>query len=113
MIFDMLKLSNPNDIPRQIGMRFRKARLMQNIALHDLEGISGVTQPTIQRFETTGRTTLTTLVKLADALGLVEALEPLVTHHEPPDIENIIKVQKPRQRAHRGAIGKTSKRALE
>jgi HTH-type transcriptional regulator / antitoxin HipB len=100
----MLNLINPHDIPRQIGARFRQARLVQNIALHDLEKISGVAQPTIQRFETTGRTTLTTLVKLADALGLVEALEPLVIHSAPLDIETIINAPKPRQRARRRSI---------
>ena len=100
----MIILLNPHDIPRQIGGRFRQARLAQNIALRDLEKMSGVAQPTIQRFETTGRATLTTLVKLADALGLVEAFEPLVVHDVPPDIEAIINAPKPRQRAHRRSI---------
>ena len=100
----MLTLFNPHDIPRQIGVRFRQARLVQNIALRDLEKISGISQPTIQRFETTGRATLTTLVKLADALGLVEAFKPLVIYDAPTDIEAIINAPKPRQRAHRRSI---------
>jgi HTH-type transcriptional regulator / antitoxin HipB len=107
----MLSLVNPHDIPRQIGVRFRQARLAQNIALRDLEKMSGVAQPTIQRFETTGRTTLTTLVKLADTLGLVEAFGPLVAHDTPPDIEAIINAPRPRQRAHRRSIASKTRGA--
>jgi len=95
----MLLLQNPHEITLGIARRFRKARLGQNITLSDLERMSGVAQPTIQRFETTGRTTLSTLAKLADALGLGEALAALTLHEDPVDIDAIVKKRPPRQRA--------------
>ena len=97
----MLTLINPYQIPAQIAARFRRVRLDQNVTLTQLEEISGVSQPTIQRFETTGRTTLATLVKIADALGLVDILMPLTVHDEPADLEAAIAPRPPRQRARR------------
>lgn len=91
---------NPLDILTRTGAKFRKVRLEKNITLMELSRRSGVATPTIQRFETSGRATLTILVRLADALELLEDFKALTTYEEPISIDAIVKSSRARKRAY-------------
>lgn len=67
-----LQLSSPDEISQLLGERIRELRLHAGWKRATLAQRSGVSVPTISRFERTGRTSLETLLRLCHALGRLD-----------------------------------------
>ena len=63
------------EVCQTLGTRAREARRFKKLSRSELSEKSGVSVPTIGRFETKGVATIGVLVKLATALGMLESLD--------------------------------------
>jgi len=75
----------------ELGRRVRRLRLARNWRLATLSERAGLSLPTLQRFETTGRITLDNLLKLADALGRLGEVEALF---RPPAARSLAQLER-------------------
>lgn len=73
-------LSSPAEMARDVGKNAKKLRLSKNLSRKTLAQLSGVSESSIQRFETSGATTLESMILLATAL---DELTPLTTLFKP------------------------------
>lgn len=73
--FDLLTYS---EICHELGQRCRCLRLQANLSQHELAERAGVSLSSIRRLETRGQATLELLVRVAQALHLVNHLENLL-----------------------------------
>lgn len=76
-----LQLLTPEEIERRLADRVRAERLARNWRQSTLAARSGVSVPTIRRYEKTGRIGLHNLLLLLEALGRLDELRSLL---EPP-----------------------------
>ncbi len=67
-----LQISTPEEVERQLAARIRALRLLRNWKQSTLAERSGVSLPTIRRYEGTGRITLKNLLRLCHALGRLD-----------------------------------------
>lgn len=67
----------PGEIALQIAGNAKRLRLSQNLSRKTLSEKSGVPEPTLKRFETTGKVSLDALLLIATALGTVEQVAKL------------------------------------
>jgi HTH-type transcriptional regulator / antitoxin HipB len=95
----------PLDLQRGLGIRLRAARLALGQTIDEVAERSGVAVPTIQRFETTGRGTMTTFVRLVDTLDLTDDLQIFL---RPPSAANIETVLAERRGVRRKGRRRTS-----
>lgn len=72
-----LLLCSPNEIVEGIGSRAKDARLALRLTRKSLAVRSGVPEPTIKRFETTGHIGTEALVNIALALDMARGLDTL------------------------------------
>ena len=70
-------LSTPAEILHTLGTRLREQRLAQALTQRELAQMAGLSLGTLRKLETDGQCSLETLVRAAQALGLLEALEDL------------------------------------
>lgn len=70
-------LSTPAEILRSLGIRLREQRLAQSLTQRELAQMAGLSLGALRKLETDGQCALETLVRAAQALGLLEALEDL------------------------------------
>ncbi len=70
-------ITTVDEILRQFAHRLRAQRLAQAIAQHDLALMAGLSLGAVRKLETDGQCSLETLIRVAQALGLVGELEPL------------------------------------
>ena len=70
-------LSTPAEIMHTLGVRLREQRLAQSLTQRDLAQMAGVSLGALRKLEADGQCSLETLVRVAQALGLLEALEDL------------------------------------
>ena len=73
-----LQLSTPEEIERQLAARVRALRLERNWKQSTLAERSGVSLPTVRRYERLGRTTLANLLRLCHALGRLDEFTELL-----------------------------------
>lgn len=73
-----LSLRTPREMASELGQRIARLRLARDWKRATLAERSGVPEPTLKRFETTGQGSLETLLKLAQALDGLEQFEPLL-----------------------------------
>jgi len=78
MSIQTLQLGSPEEISRLLGERIRGLRLHLGWKRSTLAERSGVSVPTISRFERTGRTSLETLLRLCHALGHLDDFSDLL-----------------------------------
>jgi transcriptional regulator with XRE-family HTH domain len=71
------KLALPTEILQTLGARLRAQRLAQALAQRDLAQMAGLSLGALRKLEHDGRCSLETLVRVAQALGLVEELADL------------------------------------
>lgn len=83
-----------------IGKKIEGIRLSRNIRQEDLANMSGVSKRTIFRLEKGENSTLETLIRVMQALGLASNLEVLLPNPEVRPIERVKYKGKDRQRAH-------------
>jgi transcriptional regulator with XRE-family HTH domain len=67
----------PGEIALQIADNAKRLRLSKNFSRKTLSEKSGVPEPTIKRFETTGKVSLDALLLIATALGAMDQLANL------------------------------------
>ncbi len=103
----MISLKSPAEAIKLFSQQFKIARLTQNMTQAVLTQKSGVSLASVRKFERTGEISLTSLMKLALPLNLMDQLIDAIsqTTQEPQTMKELLaNQQKPkRQRArHRG-----------
>ncbi len=73
-----IQLHNPDEIAGLLAERVRAERLRREWKQETLAERSGVSLPTIRRYERTGRTSLENLLKLCHALGRLDEFADLL-----------------------------------
>jgi transcriptional regulator with XRE-family HTH domain len=81
-----IQLHSPDEIASQLAERVRAERLRREWKQKTLAERSGVSLPTIRRYERTGRTSVENLLKLCHALGRLDEFAGLL---EPPPASSI------------------------
>ena len=95
-------LSTPEETAQQLAKKVRALRLARNWKQATLAERSGVSLPSLRRFERTGLVSLQNLLKLTFALGRLSDFEPLL---QPPaagsiaELEDTVRPQKPKRGA--------------
>lgn len=72
--FDFL---SPDAVAALLGERVKALRLARNLTQQQLADMAGASLSSVRRLEGQGQATLTLLVRVAQALQVVEQLEPL------------------------------------
>lgn len=70
-------ISVPAEILNTLGARLRAQRLAQALSQRDLAQMAGLSLGALRKLEHDGQCSLETLVRVVQALGLVEELEDL------------------------------------
>ena len=74
MVFN---LSTPAEILHTLGVRLREQRLAQSLTQRELAQMAGLSLGALRKLETDGQCSLETLIRAAQALGLLDTLEDL------------------------------------
>jgi len=95
-------LKTTSEILSALGQRLRAQRLMQDMTQQNLAQMSGLSLGAVRGLERSGQSSLETLVRVSQALGVVGELEPLfvLKRHSIAEMEKI-EVSNQRQRAPR------------
>jgi len=83
----------------ELATRLRRARLERNLSQTELARQAGIGRVTLQRIEDGGSASLTSLIRVLRALGLLEDLDRLVPEPGPSPIEELRRRGRQRQRA--------------
>jgi len=83
----------------ELGTRLERARLDRNLTQRQLAADGGVQRKVVQRIEAGESVTLTSLIRILRALGLLEALDQLVPEPAPRPIDLLRLHGKTRRRA--------------
>ena len=85
-----LQLHGPEEIAQQLAQRLRAERLDRNWKQETLAEHSGVSLPTVRRYERTGRTTVHNLLRLCHALGRLDEFDGLL---KPPPAVSLAELE--------------------
>ena len=85
-----MQLYDPDEAARQLADRLRAERLRQDLTQGTLAKRSGVSLPTVQRYERTGQTTVENLLKLCHALGRLDEFAELLA---PPPASSLSELE--------------------
>lgn len=83
-------LKSPNQINTELAARIKNRRKEQNLTQVQLSKRSEVSLGSIKRFENTGEISLTSLIKIAFALGLEDDFELLFVKKGYSSIQEVI-----------------------
>lgn len=70
-------LSTFSEVLHALGVRLREQRLAQSLTQRELAQMAGLSLGALRKLETNGQCSLETLVRVAQALGLLEELDAL------------------------------------
>lgn len=73
----VLELATSSEILQALGQRVRAQRLAQGVAQLELAQMAGLSLGALRKLESSGQSSLETLVRVVQALGLVSELEDL------------------------------------
>ncbi len=73
-----LSLALPDEVCVELGQRARVRRLALNLPAEELAARIGVSDKTLRSFELTGRCTLTTFVRILEALNALADLQQVL-----------------------------------
>jgi len=93
---------SPNEIARMLAERIRAERLRREWKQDTLAERSGVSLPTIRRYERTGRTSLANLLKLCHALGRLDEFAELFKPPPASSIDELDARSAPKPKRRRG-----------
>lgn len=96
-----LSLHTPAEIQTRLSARLRAWRLRLGWKQVTLAEQSGVSLPTVRRFESGGQITLANFLRLVHALGRLEELADAFKPQPVRSIDELESDQSPRQRGHR------------
>lgn len=85
-----LSLITPHETARQLGQRVRALRLRADWKIETLAERAGVSAMTVRRFETSGRVSLETLLKLALALGRLDEFGELLAAPQARSVDEFV-----------------------
>lgn len=87
----------PSEVLEELANRAREVRKSKKLSQEELAEKSGVSFGSIKRFETTGKISLESLLKVAFVLGVLDDFDHLFVKREvPKSIDEIIKSQNKR-----------------
>ncbi len=92
----MLTFISPHDCMLGVAKRAKELRLSQNLSRKTLAAKSGVSEPSIKRFESTGEIAFLSLLKIAHAMGCEEDFTKIFGPRPIISLEDVL--QKPRMR---------------
>lgn len=75
-----LTLAPAGEILQTLGQRLRTQRLIQGLPQRELAQMAGLSLGALRKLESSGQCSLDTLVRVVQALGLVDELENLFVH---------------------------------
>jgi transcriptional regulator with XRE-family HTH domain len=84
------QLNTPADITALLADRVRAERLRLNWKQETLASRSGVSLPTVRRYEQTGRTSVENLLKICHALGRLDEFNELL---KPPTASSMAELE--------------------
>ncbi len=84
------QLHSPEEVARLLATRIREERLRREWKQETLAKRSGVSLPTVRRYERTGRTSVENLLKLCHALSRLDEFAELL---KPPPAESIAELE--------------------
>lgn len=96
-----LQLATPEQVEQQLASRIRALRLRRNWKQSTLAKRSGVSLPTIRRYERCGRTTLKNLLRLCHALGRLDEFAELLLPARASSIAELEALSEDREQAGR------------
>jgi len=70
-------VATPDEILHLLGQRLRTQRLTQKLTQHDLAQMAGLSLGAVRKLESSGHSSVETLVRAVQALGLVDEMDPL------------------------------------
>ena len=85
-----IQLHSPEEMADQLARRLRDERLRRDWKQSTLAERSGVSLPTIRRYERTGRTSLENFLRLCHALGRLDEFDGLL---EPPAASSLAELE--------------------
>ena len=84
------EFETPKDISKKIAGNMRSLRQDRKLSMEKLAEVSGVSYGSIRRFESTGEISLSSLLKIAAALGCLDDFADLFAKRTPQSIQEII-----------------------
>jgi transcriptional regulator with XRE-family HTH domain len=93
-----LILATPQEICLELGRRLKAQRLAQPLSQDELAARAGVSTGTVKNLEGKGVSTLLTIVRIVDALGLTGQLQELFELQAPLSIAAMHKAEKSKKR---------------
>ena len=84
------EFETPKDISKKIAGNMRSLRQDRKLSMEKLAEVSGVSYGSIRRFESTGEISLSSLLKIAAALGCLDDFTDLFAKRTPQSIQEII-----------------------
>lgn len=73
----VFKLASANEVLQALGQRLRTQRLAQGLPQRELAQMAGLSLGALRKLESSGQSSLETLVHVVQALGLVDELDDL------------------------------------
>lgn len=86
-----IQLYDVEEVARRLADRVRAERLRQELTQASLARRSGVSLPTVQRYERTGQSTVENMLKLCHALGRLDEFTELLA---PPAASSMSELEK-------------------
>ena len=90
----ILNFYTPAEVKSSIARKAKNVRLQKHLTRRTLALMSGVSLSSIKRFETTGQVSLTNLLKIANALGVLDDFNSLFEANEPQTLAELEKREK-------------------
>ena len=108
-VLDGFVLTTPESVSRIIADDFKRRRIEKNMTRRDVAMESKVPLATITRFEQQGLISLTSLIRLAMAMGYVAELKTIFAKPKYSTMDELLQVN--RNQGKKRAYSKHSKRA--
>ena len=90
VILEQFVCLTEEELYQKLAQRVRNIRKRRSISQEKLSSMSGVSNGSIKRFETTGQISLISLTKIAMALDIADELRNIFTHVPYKDIQEVI-----------------------
>lgn len=89
--------STCEEICRELGQRIRAKRMLLNLTQPEVAQRAGVSKGTVSNIENHGQGTLESLVRVLQALGLAQELQPLF-QSRPTSIAQLEQLEQPQRK---------------
>lgn len=90
---DNINIYMPSELKLEIAKRAKTLRLQKNFKRTTLSEMSGVSVSSIKRFETTGQVSFTSLLQIANALGVLDDFSSLFKIEKPITLSELEKLE--------------------